>query len=124
MGGIGGGVSLYLDDGYLVYEYNSLAISRTVLRSADRVPAGKASIEVLTSMATPKPGAPANLSLLLDGREVAKGATPFTPPFAFTASETFDVAVDLGSPVTLDYFKRAPFAFSGKVNQVRIAYTP
>ncbi|WP_044872734.1 arylsulfatase [Pseudomonas sp. LFM046] len=124
MGGIGGGVSLYLDDGYLVYEYNSLAISRTILRSADRLPAGKASIEVLTRMASSKPGAGANLSLLLDGREVAKGATPFTPPLTFTASETFDVAVDLGSPVTLDYFERAPFALNGKVNQVRIAYTP
>ncbi|MCY1219220.1 hypothetical protein D9M72_311860 [compost metagenome] len=75
-------------------------------------------------MASSKPGAGANLSLLLDGREVAKGATPFTPPLTFTASETFDVAVDLGSPVTLDYFERAPFALNGKVNQVRIAYTP
>ncbi|MNP27595.1 hypothetical protein D3C76_1205150 [compost metagenome] len=55
---------------------------------------------------------------------MAKGATPFTPPFTFTASETFDVAVDLGSPVTLDYFERAPFAFNGKVNQVRVAYMP
>ncbi|MNH45330.1 hypothetical protein D3C79_1077370 [compost metagenome] len=75
-------------------------------------------------MTAPKPGAAANLSLLLDGHEVAKGATPFTPPFTFTASETFDVAVDLGSPVTLDYFERAPFAFNGKVNQVRVAYMP
>ncbi|MCY1332846.1 choline-sulfatase [compost metagenome] len=124
MGGIGGGVTLYLDDGYLVYEYNALAVARVSLRSTEKVPAGKASIEVLTSMSAPKPGSPANLSLRLNGQEVAKGSTPFTPPLTFTASETFDVAEDLGSPVALDYFERAPFAFNGKVNSVQVAYIP
>ncbi|MNQ70758.1 hypothetical protein D3C85_854030 [compost metagenome] len=124
MGGIGGGVSLYLDDGFLAYEYNALAIARVKLRSEQRVPAGMVDIEVLTSMTTPKPGAPANLSLRLNGQEVAKGATPFTPVLTFTASETFDVAEDLGSPVALDYFDRAPFAFNGKINDVHVAYLP
>ena len=124
MGGIGGGVSLYLDDGYLVYEYNALAIARVKLRSTERVPAGKANIEVLTQMSTTKLGAPANLSLRLEGQEVASGVTPFTPAFTFTASETFDVAQDLGSPVALDYFDRAPFAFNGKVDDVHVAYLP
>lgn len=55
---------------------------------------------------------------------VAKGSTPFTPPLTFTASETFDVAEDLGSPVALDYFDRAPFAFNGKINDVHVAYIP
>jgi len=50
--------------------------------------------------------------------------TPFTPAFTFTASETFDVAQDLGSPVALDYFDRAPFAFNGKVDDVHVAYLP
>ena len=40
------------------------------------------------------------------------------------ASETFDVAQDLGSPVTLDYFERAPFAFKGKVKDVHVTYLP
>ncbi|MBK5396368.1 arylsulfatase [Pseudomonas sp. TH39(2020)] len=124
LGGIGGGVSLYMDDGFLVYEYNALAVSRTKLRSAERVPAGKVSIEVLTAMSSAKSGAPANLSLRLGGREVASGVTAFTPPLTFTASETFDVAEDLGSPVTLDYFDRAPFAFNGKINDVHVTYLP
>ncbi|MNI76608.1 hypothetical protein D3C73_1328520 [compost metagenome] len=117
-------MSLYLDDGYLVYEYNALAVARVKLRSEQRVPAGKVSIEVLTSMTAPKPGSPANLSLRLNGQEVAKGVTPFTPPILFTASETFDVAEDLGSPVALDYFDRAPFAFNGKINDVHVVYMP
>ena len=38
----------------------------------------------------------------------------------FTASETLDVGVDLGSPVSLDYFNRAPFKFDGKIEQVAV----
>ena len=43
-----------------------------------------------------------------------------TVPGAFTASETFDVGVDLGSPVSLDYFDRAPFRFDGKIENVMV----
>ncbi|WP_085722923.1 arylsulfatase [Pseudomonas sp. R37(2017)] len=124
LGGIGGGVSLYMDDGFLVYEYNALAIARIRLKSAERIPAGKVSIEMLTVMSSAKAGAPANLAMRLNGKEIASGTTPFTPPLTFTASETFDVAVDEGSPVTLDYFDRAPFHFNGKVNDVHVMYLP
>jgi len=41
-------------------------------------------------------------------------------PAAFTASETFDVGVDLGSPVSLEYFDRRPFAFAGTINKVEV----
>ena len=64
------------------------------------------------------------LSLLVDGEEVASGVTPFAPPLTFTASETFDIGEDLGSPVALDYFERAPFAFDGKVQDVLVRYIP
>jgi arylsulfatase len=37
-----------------------------------------------------------------------------------SASETFDVGVDLGSPVSLDYFDRRPFAFNGKIKEVKV----
>ena len=40
----------------------------------------------------------------------------------FTASETFDVGVDLGSPVALDCFDRAPFEFNGKIEKIHISY--
>ena len=43
-----------------------------------------------------------------------------TVPAAFSASETFDVGVDLGSPVSLDYFDRRPFRFDGAIEDVRV----
>jgi hypothetical protein len=42
-----------------------------------------------------------------------------TVPAGFTASETFDVGLDLGSPVSRDYFDRRSFKFSGKIEKVR-----
>jgi hypothetical protein len=56
----------------------------------------------------------------VDGKEVAKGTVKRTVPAAFTASETFDVGVDLGSPVSLDYFDRAPFKFDGTIKKVTV----
>jgi arylsulfatase len=60
----------------------------------------------------------------VDGVEVARGTTPFTVPLAFSASETFNVGVDLGCPVTLDYRDRAPFRFDGRIIDVHIVYLP
>jgi hypothetical protein len=36
--------------------------------------------------------------------------------------ETFDVGEDLGSPVSLDYYDRAPFKFTGKIDTVKVKY--
>ena len=36
------------------------------------------------------------------------------------ASETLDVGVDLGSPVSFDYFDRQPLPFTGKINAVTV----
>jgi len=41
-------------------------------------------------------------------------------PAAFTASETFDVGVDLGSPVSLDYDERRPFRFDGTIERMTV----
>ena len=49
---------------------------------------------------------------------------PVTVPLLFTATETFDIGTDLGSPVSLDYAERAPFAFDGTIHQVHINIRP
>ncbi|MCI0441822.1 hypothetical protein L0244_26085 [bacterium] len=36
------------------------------------------------------------------------------------SSETFDVGVDLGSTVSLNYFDTRPFMFSGKIEKVNV----
>ena len=118
LGGASGGLTLYLDKGELVYEYNMMIIERYTARSAEKLPAGKHKIEVDTTIA--KPGAPAEVILSVDGKEAARTTVKRTVPAAFTASETFDVGVDLGSPVSIDYCDRRPFAFTGKIESVAV----
>ena len=116
LGGAGGGLTLYMDQGKLVYEYNMMIIERYIARSKEKLSPGKHKIEVDTKIA--KPGAPGEVVLSVDGTEVARTTVKRTVPAAFTASETFDVGVDLGSSVSLDYFDRSPFAFNGKIESV------
>ena len=118
LGGASGGVTLYMDKGTLVYEYNMMVIERTVAKSDHPLGPGRHRIEVDTTIA--RPGAPAEVSLVVDGREVARTTVGRTVPAAFTASETFDVGIDLGSPVSLDYFDRRPFRFDGTIATVDV----
>jgi hypothetical protein len=122
LGAVAGGLVLYMDDGYLHYEYNFLGVLRTQLRSSERVAPGPHRFELETVMSGPAPGAAATLVMRVDGVEAARATTPFTVPLAFSASETFNVGVDLGCPVTLDYRDRAPFRFNGQINAVHIVY--
>ena len=118
LGGASGGLALYMDEGQLVYEYNMMIIERYTARSKDKIAPGRHKIEVSTAVA--KPGAPAAVILKVDGIEVATADVKRTVPAAFTASETFDVGIDLGSPVSLDYFERRPFRFDGTITSVNV----
>ena len=118
LGGASGGVALYMDQGQLVYEYNMLIIERTTAKSEGKLAPGKHKIEVDETI--PKPGAPADVVLKVDGKEIARTTVKRTVPGAFTASETLDVGVDLGSPVSLDYFDLAPFRFNGKIEKMTV----
>jgi len=118
LGGISGGLTLYMDKGHLVYEYNMMMIERFIGRSAEVLAPGKHQIVVDTKIA--KPGAPADVTIAVDGAEPTRVAVARTVPAAFSASETFDVGKDLGSPVSFDYFDRAPFPFTGKVDKVDV----
>jgi arylsulfatase len=118
LGGASGGLSLYMDKGDLIYEYNMMIIERYTARSGEKLAPGKHRIEVDTTLA--RPGASAEVVIKVDGKEAARTTVKRTVPAAFTASETFDVGVDLGSPISLDYFDRRPFAFSGEIKKVLV----
>jgi arylsulfatase len=120
LGGAGGGLACYMDKGSLVFEYNLMIIDRSIAKSQEKIAPGKHTIVVDTTLKVPKPGAPAVILLSVDGKEVARTAVKMTVPAAFTASESFDVGVDLGSPVSRDYFERRPFKFDGKIHKVQV----
>jgi len=118
VGGAGGGLTVYLDDGYLNYEYNMMIIERYSARSPNPIQAGKHTIKVETDIDSP--GGAGTAILSVDGKEVSRVKLQRTVPAAFTATESFDVGTDLGSPVSLKYYDRRPFKLEGQINKVQI----
>ena len=122
VGGISSGFTVYMDKGFLKAEYNAMTLNRYKIASKAPIPTGKVKIEVLTQYDTMERLAPATVTLSVNGKEVAKGRIDRSVPGVHTASETFDIGKDLGSPVALDYMSRAPFVFNGKIEKVHIGY--
>ncbi|OBA85674.1 arylsulfatase [Mycobacteriaceae bacterium 1482268.1] len=122
LGGVAGGLTCYLDDGYLCYEYNLFIISRTKIRTVAALEAGPTTITVRTRYAEKRPGGPLDIEMLADGEVVARGQVPISAPLLFTANDCLDIGRCLGSPVSLDYYDRAPFPFDGAIKRVHVAY--
>jgi len=65
-------------------------------------------------------GVPAVVTIAVDGKEAAICQVERTVRVAFSATETFDVGVDLGAPVSLTYRDQAPFEYDGVINSVKV----
>ncbi len=122
LGANSGGLTLFVEDGILCYEYNLFIIQRTQIRAAKKLPVGKVLIEVETAYAIAHPGGPLRIILKVNGENVGEGQVPISAPLAFTANDCLDIGQALGSPVSLDYREKAPFKFNGKINQVYVSY--
>lgn len=118
VGGAGGGLTVYMKDGILKYEYNMELIENYNTQSKQSLAAGKHQIIINTVIEGPaKPGV---VTLSVDGKEVASCNLKRTVPAAFTATETFDVGKDLGSPVSYEYYDNKPFTFNGTIHKVHV----
>ena len=122
LGGAGGGLTCYADDGYLCYEYNLFIIQRTKIRSSTRLPAGKCTIEIQTAYAEPRPGGPLNVTLRINGEQVGHGQVPVSAPLLFSANECLDIGTSLGSQVSINYYRKAPFTFDGTIERMHVGY--
>ena len=122
VGGITGGFTVYLDQGIVVAEYNTSGIRRSIVRTESPIESGghQATIELL--MDGTRHRCAATLSVAIDDEAPVTAAIEQTVPAMFSFSETFDVGKDLGSPVSLDYASRKPFAFTGNIESVECSY--
>jgi arylsulfatase A-like enzyme len=123
LGGFSGGLSCYVKDGVLCYEYNLFEILRTQIKAKDKLPVGNVKIEVVSKLVSPQRGSPLDVTLKVNGEVVAQGRAPVTAAMAFTANDCFDIGQDLGSPVSIDYYDQAPFAFNGTISKTEVKYT-
>ncbi|MYR07648.1 sulfatase-like hydrolase/transferase [Gordonia sp. SID5947] len=122
LGGAGGGLTCYFDDGHLCFEYNLFIMQRTKFRSSEPIPAGRVALEITTEFAETRPGGPLTITMSANGDTVATGSVPISVPLLFSANECLDIGTCLGSPVSMDYYDRAPFPFEGTIDTVKVRY--
>ncbi len=121
LAGFSGGITAYVKDGFLNYEFNLFEVQRTKIRSKARLPRGKVKVEVDSQLTGPI-GGPMEITLRVNGEVVGQGTVPAAMSLHFTSNATFDIGTDLDSPVSIDYYEQAPFAFNGKIGTTKIAY--
>lgn len=117
-GGRFNGLGLYVLDGKPVFHYNFLNLQRTNLAAAEALTTGEHDITVNFQYGGKGMGHPANVALLVDGKEVAKGRVERTIPLRVSLDETFDIGEDTGTPITEDY--KVPFRFNGDLQSVNV----
>jgi arylsulfatase A-like enzyme len=123
LGGAGGGLTCYVDDGFLCFEYNTFIVMRTKIRSDKKLPSGKAQIQVSTEYAEARPAGPLNITMTVNGNEFARGQVPVSAPLAFSANDCLDIGKCLGGCVSLDYYDKMPYPFNGDIHNVNVRYT-
>jgi hypothetical protein len=121
LAGFSGGVTCYVMDGYLNYEFNLFEIQRTKVRSKNKLPVGKVKIEVESKLKAGI-GGPMDITLRVNGEVVGHGLVPAAMSLHFTSNATFDIGIDTDSPVALDYYDQAPFPFTGTIGKTTIRY--
>ena len=70
-----------------------------------------------------KPAGPLDVTIKVNGTLAAEGRVPVSAPLLFSL-DCLDIGVALGSPVSLDYYDKAPFKFNGRIDQLTVKYLP
>jgi hypothetical protein len=118
-GGVNGGYTLFIADHKLHYDYNFFNTKRYDIVSP-ALPTGKIDLKfnfIKTGLFK------GTGELYVNGKKVAAGTIDQTAPASFSLSETFDVGVDNGTPVSNNYKKKDHFPFTGQIDKVTITLT-
>jgi arylsulfatase A-like enzyme len=118
-GGVNGGYTLFIADHKLHYDYNYLNTARYAIVSPV-LPTGKVDLKFNFIKTGFLKGTG---ELYVNGKKVAQGALDQTVPGSFSLSETFDVGVDNGTPVSKNYKQKDHFPFTGQIDKVTITLT-
>jgi arylsulfatase len=119
-GGRFGGWSLYVKDGVPAYHYNFLGLQRYTVAAKDKLKPGKATIRFDFAYDGGGPAKGGMGTLFVNGDKVAEGRIERTQPGIFSADETADVGIDLGTPVVEAIGSEAKSRFTGRIPKVTV----
>jgi arylsulfatase len=119
-GGRFGGWSLYVKNGVPAYNYNFLGLQHTSVTSGRKLAAGKAELRLQFDYDGGGPGKGGMATLFLNGEKAGEGRIPLTQAGLFSADETADVGIDLGTPVVEAIGAEAKSRFTGRIPKVTV----
>jgi len=119
-GGRFGGWSLYVKNGVPAYDYNFLGLQRTSITSNRKLGPGKAEVRFQFDYDGGGPGKGGLGTLSINGEKVAEGRIERTEAGIFSADETADVGIDLGTPVVEAIGAEAKSKFTGRIPKVTV----
>ncbi len=119
-GGRFGGWSLYVKNGLPAYDYNFLGLQRSSVAAAKPLVPGKATIRFDFAYDGGGPGKGGKGTLYVNDEKVAEGRIEHTQAGIFSADETADVGIDLGTPVVEAIGAERASKFTGKIHKVTI----
>ena len=122
-GGRFGGWSLYVKDGVPAYDYNFLGLRHTSIVASKPLAPGKATVKFAFAYDGGGPGKGGVGTLYVNGENVAEGRIENTQPGMFSADETADVGIDLGTPVVEAIGAEAKSRFNGHIPKVTVDVT-
>jgi arylsulfatase len=123
-GGRFGGWSLYVKNGVPAYDYNFLGLMRFSIASAKPLAPGKATIKFDFAYDGGGPGKGGMGTLFVNNEKVAEGRIEHTQAGMFSADETADVGIDLGTPVVEAIGSEAKSRFTGHITKVTVEVKP
>jgi arylsulfatase len=119
-GGRFGGWSLYVKDGVPGYEYNFLGLQHTSVTSSKKLSPGKAELRFEFAYDGGGPAKGGQGTLFVNGEKVGEGRIERTQPGLFSADETADVGIDLGTPVVEAIGAEAKSRFTGRIPKITV----
>jgi arylsulfatase A-like enzyme len=119
-GGRFGGWSLYVKDGMPAYDYNFLGLQRSSVAATQPLAPGKATLRFDFAYDGGGAGKGGMGTLFVNGEKVAEGRIEHTQAGMFSADETADVGIDLGTPVVEAIGSEEKSRFTGKIRKVTI----
>jgi arylsulfatase len=119
-GGRFGGWSLYVKDGVPGYAYNFLGLEQTSIVADKPLAPGKATVKFDFAYDGGGPGKGGMGTLYVNGTKVAEGRIEHTQAGLFSADETADVGIDLGTPVVEAIGAEHASKFSGHIPKVTV----
>jgi arylsulfatase A-like enzyme len=116
-GGRFGGYSLYIKNGKLTWHSNFLNSARYTITSSADVPLGKSQLRYEFTARGDANGSGTG-KLFINDQQVGEGKIGKTPRAIYSIDETFNVGMDIATPVSEDY--QSPFRFTGGLEKVTI----